>query len=177
MMSAVLVIVLEGRMPQRANLLVTEVFDTELIGEGAISTYTHAHQHLLEVGLMSVTHVTHKDRWQHFMEVGLMSVTPVTHKHRWQHFKEVGLKFVTQVTHKHRWQHFMDVGRKFVTQVWHTGTGYIHSSGAISTHTHTHTHTTYVCVMYDCVMYYRTVQCITGLHGILQDWCTTALCS
>lgn len=41
---------LEGcDMPCRANLLVTEVFDTELIGEGAIRTYNHAHQYLLEV--------------------------------------------------------------------------------------------------------------------------------
>lgn len=38
----------DGDMPCRANLLVTEVFDTELIGEGAISTYTHAHEHLLD---------------------------------------------------------------------------------------------------------------------------------
>ncbi|KAK3086794.1 hypothetical protein FSP39_023581 [Pinctada imbricata] len=37
-----------GDMPHRANILVTEVFDTELIGEGAIGTYTHAHTHLLE---------------------------------------------------------------------------------------------------------------------------------
>ena len=36
-------------MPHRANILVTEVFDTELIGEGAIGTYTHAHKELLEV--------------------------------------------------------------------------------------------------------------------------------
>ena len=35
-------------MPRRANILVTEVFDTELIGEGAISTFQHAHDHLLE---------------------------------------------------------------------------------------------------------------------------------
>ena len=40
---------LGGDMPQRANILVTEVFDTELIGEGAISTFTHAHKELLEV--------------------------------------------------------------------------------------------------------------------------------
>ena len=33
----------------RANILVTEVFDTELIGEGALSTFKHAHAHLLEV--------------------------------------------------------------------------------------------------------------------------------
>lgn len=36
-------------MSQRANILVTEVFDTELIGEGAYGTYTHAHKELLEV--------------------------------------------------------------------------------------------------------------------------------
>ena len=34
-------------MERRANILVTEVFDTELIGEGAISTYNHAATHLL----------------------------------------------------------------------------------------------------------------------------------
>jgi len=34
-------------LEQRANILVTEVFDTELIGEGAIGTYNHANQHLL----------------------------------------------------------------------------------------------------------------------------------
>lgn len=34
-------------MTERANVLVTEVFDTELIGEGAISTFTHALDHLL----------------------------------------------------------------------------------------------------------------------------------
>ncbi|ESO98227.1 hypothetical protein LOTGIDRAFT_213858 [Lottia gigantea] len=35
-------------MEDRANILVTEVLDTELIGEGAIGTYNHAHKHLLE---------------------------------------------------------------------------------------------------------------------------------
>lgn len=34
-------------MKQKANVLVTEVFDTELIGEGAIGTFTHALNHLL----------------------------------------------------------------------------------------------------------------------------------
>ena len=33
----------------RANILVSEVFDTELIGEGALVTFAHAHQQLLEV--------------------------------------------------------------------------------------------------------------------------------
>ncbi|XP_032687508.1 protein arginine N-methyltransferase 7 [Odontomachus brunneus] len=37
-----------GDMPKRANILVTEVFDTELIGEGALSTFRHAHEVLLE---------------------------------------------------------------------------------------------------------------------------------
>lgn len=39
----------EADMPCRANILVTEVFDTELIGEGALVTFAHAHKHLLEV--------------------------------------------------------------------------------------------------------------------------------
>nr|CAG4640705.1 EOG090X02VY [Eulimnadia texana] len=34
-------------MEQRANILITEVFDTELIGEGAIGTFNHAHNTLL----------------------------------------------------------------------------------------------------------------------------------
>lgn len=38
----------ESDLPQRANILVAEVFDTELIGEGAIETFNHAHEHLLE---------------------------------------------------------------------------------------------------------------------------------
>ena len=33
----------------KANILVTEVFDTELIGEGALLTYSHALQNLMEV--------------------------------------------------------------------------------------------------------------------------------
>jgi len=36
-----------GDMARRANILVTEVFDTECIGEGAISTYSHAAAELL----------------------------------------------------------------------------------------------------------------------------------
>ena len=34
-------------MEERANILVTEVFDTELIGEAAIATFNHAHDCLL----------------------------------------------------------------------------------------------------------------------------------
>lgn len=37
-----------GDLKERCNILVTEVFDTELIGEGALSTFSHAHKHLLE---------------------------------------------------------------------------------------------------------------------------------
>ena len=36
-------------MSERANVLVTEVFDSELIGEGAVPTFRHANQELLEV--------------------------------------------------------------------------------------------------------------------------------
>lgn len=43
-------------MEERANILVTEVFDTELIGECAIETFTDALQRLLEPGCMVVPH-------------------------------------------------------------------------------------------------------------------------
>ncbi|XP_029637505.1 protein arginine N-methyltransferase 7 [Octopus sinensis] len=47
----------EGKdMLQKANILVTEVFDTELIGEGALSTYYHALQYLLEPNCSVVPH-------------------------------------------------------------------------------------------------------------------------
>ncbi|XP_033755717.1 LOW QUALITY PROTEIN: protein arginine N-methyltransferase 7-like [Pecten maximus] len=38
----------DGDMESRANILITEVFDTELIGEGGIGTFTHAHKELLQ---------------------------------------------------------------------------------------------------------------------------------
>jgi len=41
--------VTDGDMTERANILVTEVFDTELIGEGGIGTFHHAHKCLLQV--------------------------------------------------------------------------------------------------------------------------------
>lgn len=41
-------------LPHRMNLLVTEVFDTELIGEGAISVFNHAHQELLTVNTYNI---------------------------------------------------------------------------------------------------------------------------
>ncbi|EDW10515.1 LOW QUALITY PROTEIN: protein arginine N-methyltransferase 7 [Drosophila mojavensis] len=40
-------IVMGVDMPHRANLLVAELLDTELIGEGAIGIYNHAHEELL----------------------------------------------------------------------------------------------------------------------------------
>ena len=36
-------------MEERANILVAELLDTELIGEGAIGAYAHAKEHLLTV--------------------------------------------------------------------------------------------------------------------------------
>ncbi|XP_047290179.1 protein arginine N-methyltransferase 7 isoform X7 [Homo sapiens] len=46
----------EGDMPCRANILVTELFDTELIGEGALPSYEHAHRHLVEENCEAVPH-------------------------------------------------------------------------------------------------------------------------
>lgn len=36
-------------MQVKANVLITELFDTELIGEGALPSYEHAHQNLMQV--------------------------------------------------------------------------------------------------------------------------------
>uniref|UniRef100_A0AAR5PHY3 Protein arginine N-methyltransferase n=1 Tax=Dendroctonus ponderosae TaxID=77166 RepID=A0AAR5PHY3_DENPD len=38
----------DGDLAEKCNILVTEVFDTELIGEGALSTFDHAHKFLLD---------------------------------------------------------------------------------------------------------------------------------
>ncbi|XP_048514187.1 protein arginine N-methyltransferase 7 isoform X2 [Athalia rosae] len=46
----------DGDMQQRANILVTEVFDTELIGEGALSTFQHAHKVLLDKNSIVIPH-------------------------------------------------------------------------------------------------------------------------
>ncbi|XP_058123830.1 protein arginine N-methyltransferase 7 [Anopheles ziemanni] len=43
-------------MERRANVLVTELFDTELIGEGAIGTYRHALEHLLTDDVLTIPH-------------------------------------------------------------------------------------------------------------------------
>ena len=46
--------VLNVDMPSRANILVAEVLDTELIGEGALETYRHAFENLMEKDCLSV---------------------------------------------------------------------------------------------------------------------------
>ncbi|XP_062856906.1 protein arginine N-methyltransferase 7 [Trichomycterus rosablanca] len=46
----------DGDMQEKANILVTELFDTELIGEGALPSYEHAHLHLMQVGCEAVPH-------------------------------------------------------------------------------------------------------------------------
>lgn len=43
-------------MKIRANILVTEVFDTELIGEGALNTFKKAHEELLEKDCIVIPH-------------------------------------------------------------------------------------------------------------------------
>lgn len=49
------VVFADGDMQERANILVTELFDTELIGEGALPSYKHAHMHLVQVGTVCKT--------------------------------------------------------------------------------------------------------------------------
>ena len=44
----------DGDLPCRANILVTELFDTELIGEGALPSYEHAHKHLVQVVVQGI---------------------------------------------------------------------------------------------------------------------------
>ncbi|XP_017289726.1 protein arginine N-methyltransferase 7 isoform X1 [Kryptolebias marmoratus] len=46
----------DGDMQEKANLLITELFDTELIGEGALPSYEHAHQNLVQEGCEAVPH-------------------------------------------------------------------------------------------------------------------------
>lgn len=49
-------------LKQKANILVSEVFDTELIGEGALGTFNHALQNLLQVN----KNICYKKRHTHF---------------------------------------------------------------------------------------------------------------
>ncbi|XP_019391013.1 PREDICTED: protein arginine N-methyltransferase 7 isoform X1 [Crocodylus porosus] len=46
----------DGDMQCRANILITELFDTELIGEGALPSYEHAHKYLVQDGCEAVPH-------------------------------------------------------------------------------------------------------------------------
>ncbi|XP_075995508.1 protein arginine N-methyltransferase 7 [Genypterus blacodes] len=46
----------DGDMQMKANVLVTELFDTELIGEGALPSYEHAHLNLVQAGCEAVPH-------------------------------------------------------------------------------------------------------------------------
>ncbi|XP_029993197.1 protein arginine N-methyltransferase 7 [Sphaeramia orbicularis] len=46
----------DGDMQMKANVLITELFDTELIGEGALPSYEHAHLHLVQEGCEAVPH-------------------------------------------------------------------------------------------------------------------------
>ncbi|XP_069073343.1 protein arginine N-methyltransferase 7 [Pleurodeles waltl] len=46
----------DGDMQCRANILITELFDTELIGEGALPSYEHAHLHLVQEKWEAVPH-------------------------------------------------------------------------------------------------------------------------
>ncbi|XP_003967158.1 protein arginine N-methyltransferase 7 [Takifugu rubripes] len=46
----------DGDMETKANILITELFDTELIGEGALPSYEHAHQNLVQERCEAVPH-------------------------------------------------------------------------------------------------------------------------
>uniref|UniRef100_A0A1A7X107 Protein arginine N-methyltransferase n=2 Tax=Iconisemion striatum TaxID=60296 RepID=A0A1A7X107_9TELE len=46
----------DGDMQEKANLLITELFDTELIGEGALPSYEHAHHNLVQADCEAVPH-------------------------------------------------------------------------------------------------------------------------
>uniref|UniRef100_A0A669B111 Protein arginine N-methyltransferase n=1 Tax=Oreochromis niloticus TaxID=8128 RepID=A0A669B111_ORENI len=46
----------DGDMQVKANVLITELFDTELIGEGALPSYEHAHQNLMQDRCEAVPH-------------------------------------------------------------------------------------------------------------------------
>ncbi|XP_038070296.1 protein arginine N-methyltransferase 7-like [Patiria miniata] len=61
---------LEGDMPHKGNILPAEVFDTELIGEGAVPTYLHAHRHLLEKDSICIPHSA--TVWAQVIQSGLV---------------------------------------------------------------------------------------------------------
>ena len=43
-------------MPERADVIVTEIFDSELLGEGILPTMRHAAKHLLKVCSLQSVH-------------------------------------------------------------------------------------------------------------------------
>ena len=47
-----MVTIIDGDMKERAHILVSEVFDSELIGEGAIGTFSDAAKELLVVRII-----------------------------------------------------------------------------------------------------------------------------
>lgn len=47
-------VVLGKDLKEKGNILVTELFDTELIGEGAIEAYNHAHEFLMEKDCIAI---------------------------------------------------------------------------------------------------------------------------
>ncbi|NP_001017321.1 protein arginine N-methyltransferase 7 [Xenopus tropicalis] len=47
---------LDGDMKSKANILITELFDTELIGEGALPSYEHAQRNLMQDTWEAVPH-------------------------------------------------------------------------------------------------------------------------
>lgn len=59
-------------LPQRANLLVAELLDTELIGEGAIGTYIHARECLLTVCLWALFTLCHINESKHKLKLLLL---------------------------------------------------------------------------------------------------------
>lgn len=44
-----MIVGIHGDIPQKANILVTEIFGTHFLAEGAIETLNHANKHLLTV--------------------------------------------------------------------------------------------------------------------------------
>lgn len=66
-------------MQCRANILVTELFDTELIGEGALPTYEHAHKYLVQVRKYSLLFIPREtclfwSRMEVIFDLGFCSV-------------------------------------------------------------------------------------------------------
>ncbi|CAK9803941.1 Protein arginine N-methyltransferase 7 [Anthophora plagiata] len=74
----------DGDIIKRANILVTEIFDTELIGEGALFTFRHAHENLLEENCIVVPHTA--TVWVQVVESAAVcawnTIHPIQHKNQ-----------------------------------------------------------------------------------------------